>query len=36
MNRKDVNKEFDNKFEDMKTLLGFTPAIFKEKKENKK
>ena len=36
MIRKDVNKEFDNKFEDMKTLLGFSPAIFSEKKENKK
>ena len=30
--KKEVNKEFDNKFEEMKTLLGFTPAIFSEKK----
>ena len=36
MVKKEVNKEFDNKFEEMKSLLGFTPAIFSDKKENKK
>ena len=35
MAKKDVNKEFDNKFEDMKVLLGFSPSIFSDKKENK-
>ena len=28
--KKEVNKEFDNKFEEMKSLLGFSPAIFNE------
>ena len=36
--KKDVNKEFDNKFEDMKVLLGVSPSILNDKKniKNKK
>ena len=30
--KKDINKEFDNKFEELKSLMGFTPTIFSEKK----
>ena len=33
--KKEVNKEFDNKFEEMKSLLGFSPAIFNENNKNK-
>ena len=28
---KNVNDEFDNKFEDLKTLLGYSPAMFNDK-----
>ena len=30
--KKDINKEFDNKFEELKSLMGFTPTIFTDKK----
>ena len=33
--KKDVNVEFTNKFEEMKTLLGFSPAIFNNSKIKK-
>ena len=34
--KKEVNKEFDNKFEEMKSLLGFSPAIFNENNNKNK
>ena len=30
--KKDINKEFDNKFEELKSLMGFSPTIFSDKK----
>jgi len=34
--KKEVNKEFDNKFEEMKSLLGFSPTIFNENNNKNK
>ena len=34
--KNEVNKEFDNKFEEMKSLLGFSPAIFNENNNKNK
>ena len=33
---KKVNDEFDNKFEDLKVLFGYSPPIFNNKKQNSK